>query len=433
MRLTEDQIRRGILHPEQLVRGAAVRYFVDSFSSDPNVMPLVIEAVETYGWPDAFEFLARFANLAQTDDTLLWLIDELDKVGRPGNMDEANHCLRLSLVISGADVGLLMRHEARVVTLGGFFADHRKRVGERIRLLSTDTDTCWQELERFCEEEKEKHFINDVDLGHASRLVEAIARDGTRADQVLAILSQKIENYENNPMLWMEPLAARLAGELRLEAALPLLIAKLHEDVGDLLNEECMRAFVKIGTDAAVEAICRDFAAAAWSYRLYASAAMENIRSDTVVPRSLDLLGQEDDSTVKMNLLHAMLNSFSSDGIEPAREAVNRRILEPRRRLVAVATLMGIGFPELDPWMAEETKAAKARKSRYHEMILGAPRSQPQPQPQPKPKPKPRAYTDALAPKPQLPIAGQKRVGRNDPCSCGSGKKYKKCCMNKNR
>jgi hypothetical protein len=22
-----------------------------------------------------------------------------------------------------------------------------------------------------------------------------------------------------------------------------------------------------------------------------------------------------------------------------------------------------------------------------------------------------------------------KKIGRNDPCSCGSGKKYKKCCM----
>ena len=24
------------------------------------------------------------------------------------------------------------------------------------------------------------------------------------------------------------------------------------------------------------------------------------------------------------------------------------------------------------------------------------------------------------------------KVGRNDPCPCGSGKKYKKCCMPKN-
>ncbi len=27
-------------------------------------------------------------------------------------------------------------------------------------------------------------------------------------------------------------------------------------------------------------------------------------------------------------------------------------------------------------------------------------------------------------------VKGEK-IGRNDPCSCGSGKKYKKCCMNK--
>lgn len=30
---------------------------------------------------------------------------------------------------------------------------------------------------------------------------------------------------------------------------------------------------------------------------------------------------------------------------------------------------------------------------------------------------------------PPAPIAGQKRPGRNDPCPCGSGKKFKKCCM----
>jgi uncharacterized protein YecA (UPF0149 family) len=25
----------------------------------------------------------------------------------------------------------------------------------------------------------------------------------------------------------------------------------------------------------------------------------------------------------------------------------------------------------------------------------------------------------------------QKKIGRNQPCPCGSGKKYKKCCINK--
>ncbi len=26
------------------------------------------------------------------------------------------------------------------------------------------------------------------------------------------------------------------------------------------------------------------------------------------------------------------------------------------------------------------------------------------------------------------PVKAEKKIGRNDPCSCGSGKKYKKCC-----
>jgi uncharacterized protein YecA (UPF0149 family) len=45
------------------------------------------------------------------------------------------------------------------------------------------------------------------------------------------------------------------------------------------------------------------------------------------------------------------------------------------------------------------------------------------------------AMLDALsdrAPSPQAsgpqPVQSRASVGRNDPCPCGSGKKYKKCC-----
>ena len=31
----------------------------------------------------------------------------------------------------------------------------------------------------------------------------------------------------------------------------------------------------------------------------------------------------------------------------------------------------------------------------------------------------------------QRPFVKARDVGRNDPCPCGSGKKYKKCCMSK--
>ena len=34
----------------------------------------------------------------------------------------------------------------------------------------------------------------------------------------------------------------------------------------------------------------------------------------------------------------------------------------------------------------------------------------------------------APSPRPMVNNAGTRNVGRNDPCPCGSGKKYKKCC-----
>lgn len=36
-------------------------------------------------------------------------------------------------------------------------------------------------------------------------------------------------------------------------------------------------------------------------------------------------------------------------------------------------------------------------------------------------------YVDGFTPKPETRVVGRK-VGRNEPCPCGSGKKYKKCC-----
>ena len=31
--------------------------------------------------------------------------------------------------------------------------------------------------------------------------------------------------------------------------------------------------------------------------------------------------------------------------------------------------------------------------------------------------------------RPQTYVRKEKKIGRNDPCPCGSGKKYKKCCL----
>jgi len=43
-------------------------------------------------------------------------------------------------------------------------------------------------------------------------------------------------------------------------------------------------------------------------------------------------------------------------------------------------------------------------------------------------QPKPVQYNRGEASESLQPVARGRKVGRNDPCPCGSGKKYKKCC-----
>nr|WP_279600031.1 SEC-C metal-binding domain-containing protein [Bacillus sp. B19-2] len=43
------------------------------------------------------------------------------------------------------------------------------------------------------------------------------------------------------------------------------------------------------------------------------------------------------------------------------------------------------------------------------------------------------ALSSAQNPQPAtnvIDFKSRKAIGRNDPCPCGSGKKYKKCCLN---
>jgi preprotein translocase subunit SecA len=57
-----------------------------------------------------------------------------------------------------------------------------------------------------------------------------------------------------------------------------------------------------------------------------------------------------------------------------------------------------------------------------------------QPRPMERRPQRTQEYKPSLAAKPGAPVAkqkavvGKKKIGRNEPCPCGSGKKYKKCC-----
>jgi uncharacterized protein YecA (UPF0149 family) len=262
--------------------------------------------------------------------------------------------------------------------------------------------------------------------------VKVLARQGDRyVDRILDRIGKKIVDVKNDPMLWMESFAIELAGEMRLEAATPLIVEKLHDEE-DVAPEVCIEALSKIGTDAAVEAVVEGWPEAGWSYRVSATSVLADIHSDLSVRKCQELLALEKDLDIKTWLALAFLGQFAEESIEPVREIILREEYDPgvddlKEHLAAISVVVGVSYPEYLVWKqeAEERLAKEERRMEQARLWKTSP-----PPPASKPKSAPAIEQDNYPDRTSTPCQRtEKHVGRNDPCPCGSGKKFKKCCM----
>jgi hypothetical protein len=143
MRYPEDKIKEAILHPDPEIRDRATWYFARSFSPDPTIMPLVIRAVETHDKRDAYRLIGLSRDLRQTQDTIAWLVNELND---PQTDQYENYAYNLSMVLAQADPALLLPRESAILEARHFVSDLRGPFVERLRMLSWDFATCWREL-----------------------------------------------------------------------------------------------------------------------------------------------------------------------------------------------------------------------------------------------------------------------------------------------
>jgi hypothetical protein len=190
MRLPEDKVKQAILHPDPELRDRAIGYFAKSYSPDLSIMPVVIQAVETYGRHNAYRLVGLARNLQQTEATVGWVIDELNDE----QCDQyESYAYNLSRLLVKADPALLLPKESMILKARHFLPELQAPFTERLRMLSWDAATFWQELESFCEDGKAKQYTNEVDLGRARRIVEALARYGQACEEKAhAILSERV-------------------------------------------------------------------------------------------------------------------------------------------------------------------------------------------------------------------------------------------------
>lgn len=440
MRLPEEQIKQAILHPELPVRTLALQYFTHSFSEDSTVMPLVIKVVEKYGRELSIPFIREGASLPQTESTIEWCIEELGQnlVIENENPDDYQYVYALSNVLTHADPLLTRTRESEILGLPGFLPELGSVFSERIHLLTEDTESLWNKLIDFCERENEKQYLSEMDLPYAYRLVEALGRGGSIvADQVLLMLNEDVDYSENSPRALMQGFILRLAGELRLTAAVPPLIEALKED-DEWFNEESQRALVKIGGEDIVKALADEFPAAEWHFRLYGSGVLEQLHTDLVTRKCIELFEEETDETIITQLGQATLSHFSTEAIEPVRQFIRTNEIDPeildlRESLISVSTVLGVEFSEYEEWKKDNEEVEALRRKLYPEKygnIFGISDDWGTDLEEDTDDSDIESFTQPTF-LPNTIIRQEARIGRNDPCPCGSGKKYKKCCLNK--
>jgi hypothetical protein len=214
VRLSEDKIKEAILHPDLDVRDTAIRYFYSSTTPDQTLMPLAIEAIEKYGRTSAFSFTHYLNFLPQTEQTIAWLTVELNRDFQGAPQDKYFYFLNLSRLLNHVDIRLVVQRAPEILQAPHLDLKERPSFRERLEMFGWDAETCWQALQQYCEANRDKNNIEEFDLGHALRIVEALARQPHEYQgQIIALLSEQVQDYRQDARKWLQPLMANLGGK----------------------------------------------------------------------------------------------------------------------------------------------------------------------------------------------------------------------------
>ncbi len=424
MRLSENKIKSAISHGEQYVRDVALDYFSAAFSPDPTVMPQAIQSLSTYGWANAFTDNLALESLLQTDETVSWLIEELDSTEHTSQAILSE----ISWILAAANAGTLKRRRKDILNLHRLDPAARSVIVERTRLLSVDPASAWQELDDFCQRASAQRAIARAELVHISHSTEAVARHATEfGERVHSGLDRQLSGDDDVAQVYKSLFITRMAGLMHLESTIPLLVKRMASPLEEICEESCT-ALIRIGGDDVVKAVWNACATASAEMRDAVAWVLGGIHSDLAAEACLHLFQSEQDAAIKVNLGHAVLSQFEIDGLGPVRQFLldapaDTEFTELRHNFLAVCSLMEAGFPELSEWRAElEQQVQFESQWQTPEFpVMDTWSAQVQEPPQ-TPKRTPRAV------RPTRSAAPQQRIGRNAPCPCGSGKKYKDCC-----
>lgn len=162
----------------------------------------------------------------------------------------------------------------------------------------------------------------------------------------------------------------------------------------DILLEEVAATLISFQSDNVVEAVAPYILKE--ESNIFATSIVENIKTDYAIEVLRNSYYKAEDEDIQATIIEALAHQLSLAGEPEINHFVSKRpttyLYDVEQLAYSYYKMIGIDHPLLEEWLLIIRKEKNAE-----EMMISQ-------------------------------QAAVKKAGRNDPCPCGSGKKYKKCC-----
>ncbi|WP_010677088.1 SEC-C metal-binding domain-containing protein [Bacillus timonensis] len=232
----------------------------------------------------------------------------------------------------------------------------------------------------------------------AKKLSKSIVKNGWITEgEIDRVLSEEVNNewFSDNGIM-----NVYMAGLLKLEKHIPLFASLLKSD-DDLLMEEVSAALVRFQSDQVVKEVApyvRDPESV-----IYAASILGNTKTELALQELRKAYREADELDVQESIIEALSFHFSNEALPEFNAHMEYEyefsLVDIEQIAYSYYTMIGEKHPDLLEW-----KRVAMGKEKQFQLATG--NSMP----------------------PTAPVINENKVGRNDPCPCGSGKKYKKCC-----
>ena len=436
--LTPDQVVPFLQHDDEAVRNHAADYLSKAHDPSPATADDFWLAIDRFGLEHSTRMLSDIGDLPQTEHSLRRTLDSLRATG------DENIDYHLQQALTWLDFPLLLAHRDELFADEKLLPHVRDHLRQRIELAERTLDDVWGDLVRHSQEVERKYW-REFDDRVSLRLIEAAARAGEPA------ACRALERLRTGPGEdYLEIFCVQLLGELRYAAAADELVKRLIIPDADVLNEEAMYAVARVGTVDVVERLEAAYPSQEWGVRLFVHGPLGRIKRPEGERALLRMLEVEPDEGLRTSLASDLCDLCTTEGLDVVRRMVLRDEYDPQvadldQALLAVAAMTGHSFPEAEDLRERVQRRDREREERLRkdddldgfvrEIRQRWRRGEP-PWPESRDDAGPLPGTadadwtgEGYAPSPGTYVREAPKVGRNDPCPCGSGKKYKKCCL----